>query len=261
MRISRLVRAPSGETFRSQRGQRVPDTQRRVELTAPKGAQQRTELAAEPARGQGDLVLDSVRLVLGDPNPDGALLQHRDDCLVVRRNQRREMADAFLPRPVSQPAQQLGTKSALLPRVNDGDRHLGALGVVSAPDVASDAQAPAISGVERAKSLMVVMVDLGEVAQLSRRQARLAGKETQLARLQAQAGETLCQQRRIPWLDRANDHDGAVTQCDGATLHRTSQPETTDCRDSGAGRCQIGMAPTSMNTPSRHVHTEPARES
>jgi hypothetical protein len=55
-----------------------------------------------------------------------------------------------------------------LPVVDDGDRDLSRLRVVGIADVAGNAHAVPADLVQRAERLMVVVVDVGEVAQLRR---------------------------------------------------------------------------------------------
>src|SRR5207302_7050038 len=100
---------------------------------------------------------------------------------VVGGDRRGETADAGLAGPVGQLGQQLGAQPAALPVVGDGDGDLGGLRVGGVPDVAGDAHAALVGGAEGAERLVVVVVHLGVIAQLRRRQRVLAGQEPQLA--------------------------------------------------------------------------------
>jgi hypothetical protein len=79
-----------------------------------------------------------------------------------------EAADALLAGPVGQPGQQFGAQAAALPVVDDGDGDLGRVRVVAVPDVPGDAHAAPAGVVQRAERLVVVVVHIGEVAQLGR---------------------------------------------------------------------------------------------
>src|SRR6185437_6907939 len=81
---------------------------------------------------------------------------------------RRRVPGRPLAGPVGQPDQKLGAQSAALPVVGDGDRDLGGLRVVSIPDITGDTHAAPLGGAERADRLVVVVVHVGQVAQLRR---------------------------------------------------------------------------------------------
>jgi hypothetical protein len=53
-----------------------------------------------------------------------------------------------------------------LPVVDDGDRDLGGLRVGGVADVAGDADTAPVRMIQRAERLVVVVVDVGKVAQL-----------------------------------------------------------------------------------------------
>jgi len=67
-----------------------------------------------------------------------------------------------------------------LPVIDDGDRDLSCLRVAGIPDIAGDAHAVPAGPVQRTDRLMVVVVDVGEVAQLRRRQIFLHPQEPHL---------------------------------------------------------------------------------
>jgi hypothetical protein len=67
-----------------------------------------------------------------------------------------------------------------LPAIDDGDRDLSCLRVVGIPDITGDAHAVPADPVQRTERLMVVVVDIGKVAQLRRRQFFLHAQEPQL---------------------------------------------------------------------------------
>jgi hypothetical protein len=67
-----------------------------------------------------------------------------------------------------------------LPVIDDGDRDLSCLRIVGIPDIAGDAHTVPVDPVQRTERLMVVVVDVGKVAQLRRRQFFLHAKEPHL---------------------------------------------------------------------------------
>src|SRR5262249_60101680 len=89
---------------------------------------------------------------------------------VVIGDQSGEAVDAFGSGAAGQPGQQLGAQSAALPVVDDGDGDLGGVRVVGVPDVAGDAHAVPAGLIQSAERLVVVVVDIGGVAQLRRGQ-------------------------------------------------------------------------------------------
>ena len=120
--------------------------------------------------------------------------------------------DAFGTGTFSQLSQQFGAESPALPFVHDGDGDLGGLRVLPGPDIPGDAHATPVARIHRAERLMVVMVDLGEAAQLHRGQFLLYRQEPQLARSSTQPGEAVGQQRSISALDRPYQHLRPVTE-------------------------------------------------
>jgi hypothetical protein len=83
---------------------------------------------------------------------------------------RGEAADACRAGTLRQLSHQFGAEPPALPVIDDGDRDLGGLRVVGVPDVAGDADTAPAGMIKRAERLMVVVVvvDVGEVAQLGR---------------------------------------------------------------------------------------------
>jgi len=88
---------------------------------------------------------------------------------VVGRDQRGEAADAFGAGAAGQLGQQLGAEPAALPVVDDGEGDLGGVRVARVADVTSDADAAPGGVGQRAERFVVMVVDVGEVAQLGRR--------------------------------------------------------------------------------------------
>jgi hypothetical protein len=75
-------------------------------------------------------------------------------------------ADAFGAGAAGQLGQQLGAQPAALPVVDDGDGDLGGVRVVGVADVTGDTDAAPAGVLQRAERLVVVVVDIGKVAQL-----------------------------------------------------------------------------------------------
>jgi hypothetical protein len=82
------------------------------------------------------------------------------------RDQRGEAADAFGAGTLRQLSHQFGAEAPPLPVVDDGDRDFGGPRVVGVPDVARDTDTTPVGVIQRAERLVVVVVDIGEVAQL-----------------------------------------------------------------------------------------------
>ena len=62
--------------------------------------------------------------------------------------------------------QQLGAQAPAVPGVGDSDGELSGAGIGSVTDVAGDAQAAAAGGVQGGERLVVVVADVGVLAQL-----------------------------------------------------------------------------------------------
>ena len=128
---------------------------------------------------QRDLVDHGGRLTADKLRPDAPCQSsHRH---IVSRDQCSEPADTLLAGTLRQLSHQFGAESPALPFVHDGDSYFGGPCVLSGPDVTSDAQAASVGAIHCAERFMVVMVDLGEVAQLRRGQFVLRPKEPHLA--------------------------------------------------------------------------------
>jgi hypothetical protein len=89
-------------------------------------------------------------------------------------------------------------------------------------DEARDSDAATADRIERRERLVVVMVDLGEVAQLRVAQLRKRREEAAIARLRAQAREARDQERLVGRLNGAHQDPGAVAQhqSPGRIAHR-----------------------------------------
>ena len=135
----------------------------------------------------------------------------------------REAADAFLAGPVRQQPHQLGAKAAPLPVVDDSDGDIGGLRVIGAPDVAGDAHAAPAGVIQRADRLVVVVVDLGEVAQLRRgvsspfpdRNRDLRDLSLNRAKPSARSGASSLRTGRISTCDPSRSKTGDCRQLRG----------------------------------------------
>jgi len=85
---------------------------------------------------------------------------------IAGRDQRGGAADAFGAGTLRQLSHQFGAEPPALPVVDDGNRDFGGLRVVGVADVAGDADTASVGVVQCAERLVVVVVDVGEVAQL-----------------------------------------------------------------------------------------------
>ena len=121
---------------------------------------------------------------------------------VVGQHDRREAPDALLAGPVGEPAQERGADPAPLPVVGDREGDLGAVGPRVVADEPRDADAIVGARVERHERLVIAMVDLGEIAQVARAEARMRAEEAAVARLVAQAVEAGRERRLVVGLDR-----------------------------------------------------------
>ena len=81
-------------------------------------------------------------------------------------DQRGKSPDALLQRAVEQLPEQHGAKAPSLPVIDHGDRHFGGLVVVDRSDEARNTHATTIRGTQRDERLVIVMVDVCEIAQL-----------------------------------------------------------------------------------------------
>jgi hypothetical protein len=110
-----------------------------------------------------------------------------------------------------------------LPVIDDGDRDLSRLRVVDIADIAGDAHAVPAGPVQRSQCLMVVVVDVGKVAQLRRRQFLLHSQEPPLPRRGAEPGEAVGEQRSVRAADLPDQHRRPVTQHGHSALGGTDQ--------------------------------------
>ena len=134
-------------------------------------AHQPGSVASRPSQGSSlgasfDLVLHGAVLAADEVGAGAA--EQRGHGRVVGRDQRGEAVDAFGAGAAGQLGQQFGAQPAALPVVGDGDGDLGCLRVAGVADVAGDADAAPAGAVQRAERLVVVVVDVGEVAQFGR---------------------------------------------------------------------------------------------
>jgi len=113
-----------------------------------------------------DRVLGGAELAIEDMwlNPQAAQQPEHRRIAVV--DQRGESPDALLQRALEQLAEQHGAKAPSLPVIDHGDRHFGGLVVVDRSDEARNTHATTIPGTQRDDSLVIVMVDVGEIAHL-----------------------------------------------------------------------------------------------
>ena len=180
------------------------------------------QAVTETAWWQGDLVFDRPGLAVRDRNIATTAFKHSVHCCIVVGNEGGEVVNTLLAGPISQTSQQLRRESSALPGVSDRHRHFGSDRVFGVPDEPSDTQANTIAGIHRSKGLVVVVVDLGEVAHLCRGQARLAGQESQLARLCTQPGKSVGQQPGVLRLNGSDQGDGTIPQLHLVTDHGRS---------------------------------------
>jgi len=111
-----------------------------------------------------------------------------------------------------------------LPVIDDGDRDLSRLRIAGIADIAGDAHALPAGLVQRAERFMVVVVDVGEVAHLRRRQFFLHAQEPHLTRCGAEPSEAIGEQRRVRAADLPDQHRRPVPQHDRAAPGDTGQP-------------------------------------
>jgi len=110
-----------------------------------------------------------------------------------------------------------------LPVIDDGERDLSRLRVVGIPDIAGNAHAAPAGQVQRTERLMVVVVEVGKVAQLRRRQFFLHAQEPHLARCGAEPAEAVGEQRSVRAPDLPYQHRRPVTQHDRPALGDADQ--------------------------------------
>ncbi len=138
-------------------------------------------------------------------------LHHR---VVRRQHVAAEAADAVLEGGLGEQPQQDRPDPSALVVVEHRDRRLGNGRVVGQADVAGDADARVVrpGGVQRDPGHVVVVVDLGEVADLLVAELVQRRQEAPVARLRRQQGEPVAQPVLVVGPDRAHHDPGAVTQ-------------------------------------------------
>jgi hypothetical protein len=100
------------------------------------------------------------------------LAQHLERCRVLREHRSGEAADALLAGARGELAQQQRRHAPALPLIADGYCHLGYRRILLRSHEARHAHTVPRARVDRQQRLVVVMVDLGEVAHLGARQPR-----------------------------------------------------------------------------------------
>jgi hypothetical protein len=139
--------------------------------------------------------------------------EKRDYCSIVRQGICGKCAYSLFARSLRQRFEQPGPHSASLPVVGDSHCRFGHL--VGGLDKARDSYSVASVEVERNQSLVIVVVDLGEICELILAQMIDGTEETQIARLRSQALEALGKRVAITRPDRADFDSSAVGQIDG----------------------------------------------
>jgi hypothetical protein len=129
--------------------------------------------------------------------------------VVAAQHRHVETADAGRPCPIAERGHEGGANAAVLPIVDDLDRHLGGLEVVEAHVAGNPDRRPRRRR-ERDQRLVVPMVDVDEAGQLARRQLGLGGEEALVARLRAQVSKRERHGGSIRGQQFADrDHEGA----------------------------------------------------
>ncbi len=125
---------------------------------------------------------------------------------VVSQADRTEAADAGCLRALDELVQEDGADALALPGIDDGNRNLGALGVLQ-PHIACDANGLRAVRAERYERLVILVVHPGEVVELTTTKPLDRVQKAPIARLVAQLLETLFQQRAVLGHDRPDVDD------------------------------------------------------
>jgi len=179
---------------------------------AARGRPQRLAQLRSDALGR-QLQLDLDAAVGALLRPDRAdLLDQLQHGAVLGQDLGAEAADALGPGALGQTVQQRRRHALALPRVGNRDRHFGDLAVLGRADEARHADAALGPGLDRHQSLVVVVVDLGEVGQLGLAQVAGRREEAPVARLRAEAPHPGRQLGPVVRPDRPHDDLAAVAQ-------------------------------------------------
>ena len=156
-----------------------------------------------------------------------------------------------------QPGEQLVAQPAALPVISDRDGDFGRVRVSFVPDVTGHSDAAPVT-IQCAERLVVMVVDVGEVAQLGRRQLVLDGEEPHPAGSSTQPGEALGQERSITATDRPDQHRRSVTQPDPTAARRgpVPVPPPHHPRRPAPGNCMIISISARRRVP-RHRRRDP----
>ncbi len=100
-------------------------------------------------------------------------------------HQRGDAGDALGTCAVGKAAHEGLADSAALPGLEDCESDLGAVAALGVTDVAGDADASVALGIDRHERLVIVVVDLGQVAQLGGSQRPVRTQEAAVDRLAA----------------------------------------------------------------------------
>ena len=112
-----------------------------------------------------DRILGGAELAIYDVRLNTQGMQQPEHRAVAVVDQRGESSDALLQRSLAQLPQQHGAKATSLPVIDHRDRDLRGLAVVDGSDETGDAHTTTVHGTQRDDRLVIVMVDVGEVAQ------------------------------------------------------------------------------------------------
>src|SRR5690242_16647723 len=141
-------------------------------------------------------------------------LKELEDLGVVREAVGREVPDSLLERPCGQPLEQLGGDATPLPVVNDRHGHLGSLRVLLGAHEARHADRLTALPAECDERLVVVVVDLGEVAHQARAEPWHRHDEALLARFRAHMLDSVEQALLVALSNRADRDLRAVAKRD-----------------------------------------------
>ena len=122
-----------------------------------------------------------------------------------REQQRGEPRDTLVAGPLGEQVGEGDAEAATLPLVDHRHRGLGAGAVVEANEAGDPDAVPGLR-VEGDQRLVIVVVDVGEVFELRRRELVDRGHEPLVARLLAESPERLDDRVAILGADRANHH-------------------------------------------------------
>jgi hypothetical protein len=159
--------------------------------------QQLAQRRGEPDLRNRHLDLDRAGVAVGDPHVRIEVPEHVHHRLVGGEHERGEALDPFLTGTRAQGLEQEGPQPPSLPVIDHGHGDLGGVGTAGVAHVARHSKPLAVCLVGRDDRLVVVVIDLGQIAHHVRAELPGRHQEAPVARLRAEPLKAAQQQLAV----------------------------------------------------------------